>query len=53
MEEDVKNVPDEEKPFWVFTEEEILCTQIAGLCHDLGKLNYIPLATKHIHLVLI
>jgi hypothetical protein len=42
MEEDVKNIPEEEKPVWVFTEEEILCTQIAGLCHDLGKLLYMP-----------
>lgn len=42
MEEDVKNIPDEEKHLWVFTEEEILCTQIAGLCHDLGKLLYTP-----------
>lgn len=36
IEEDMKNVPEEEKHLWRFTEEEVLCIQIAGLCHDLG-----------------
>lgn len=39
IEEDTKNVPEEEKHLWRFTEEEVLCTQIAGLCHDLGTMH--------------
>ena len=26
----------EDKEFYKFTEEEVLCAEIAGLCHDLG-----------------
>ena len=39
VEEDSKIAkPDseDEKKLWTFTDEEITCVQVAGLCHDLG-----------------
>ena len=27
---------EEEQLLWKFTEQEVLCAEIAGLCHDLG-----------------
>ena len=31
----VKADPDWKK-LWIFEDEELLCVQLAGLCHDLG-----------------
>ena len=29
---------EEEKLLWKFTDKEVLCAELAGLCHDLGIL---------------
>ena len=35
--EDVrKTAPDKEKDWWSFDDKEVICAQVAGLCHDLG-----------------
>ena len=40
IEEDSKTVKsDQEKKLWTFTDEELICVQVAGLCHDLGVYN--------------
>lgn len=28
-----------EEELWKFTEQEVLCAEIAGLCHDLGTMS--------------
>ena len=28
-----------EEELWKFTEQEVLCAEIAGLCHDLGMIH--------------
>ena len=28
-----------EEELWKFTEQEVLCAEIAGLCHDLGMIS--------------
>ena len=33
-----------EEELWKFTEQEVLCAEIAGLCHDLGMISMM-----HIH----
>ena len=31
-----EDLPVGEENLWKFTEQEVLCAEIAGLCHDLG-----------------
>ena len=34
------DTPAGEEELWKFSEQEVLCAEIAGLCHDLGKCPY-------------
>ena len=31
------DVPEGEESLWTFSDKEVLCAEIAGLCHDLGS----------------
>jgi HD superfamily phosphohydrolase YqeK len=34
---DRERAPEDDKSMYEFDDKEVLCAEIAGLCHDLGK----------------
>ena len=41
LEKDSKKATEEDKSTYEFDDKEILCAEIAGLCHDLGTVTII------------
>ena len=33
------DAPEGKESLWIFSDKEVICAEIAGLCHDLGVLH--------------